>query len=76
MVFLVVQSGNRWSVMEQKDPNTVSGLLKLHLRENGLLSQQSLDQLLPHVGSRDHVRCVSRVQSTLNDTRTTHFTSL
>ena len=45
--------------MEQKDPNTVSGLLKLHLRENGLLSQQSLDQLLPHVGSRDHVRCVS-----------------
>jgi hypothetical protein len=44
----------RWSVMEQKDPNTVSGLLKLHLRENGLLSQQSLDQLLPHVGSRDH----------------------
>jgi hypothetical protein len=40
--------------MEQKDPNTVSGLLKLHLRENGLLSQQSLDQLLPHVGSRDH----------------------
>jgi hypothetical protein len=44
----------RASVMEQKDPNTVSGLLKLHLRENGLLSQQSLDQLLPHVGSRDH----------------------
>ena len=41
--------------MDQKDPNTVSGLLKLHLRETGLLSQQSMDHLLPHVEARDPV---------------------
>ena len=56
-------SGYRAAVMEQKDPNTVSGLLKLHLRENGLLSQQSLNQLLPHVEARDHVCCSCTVGS-------------
>ena len=41
--------------MDQKDPNTVSGLLKLHLRENRLLTAESLSVLLPHVESRDVV---------------------
>ena len=31
--------------MDQLDPNTVSGLLKLHLREHPLLSCQSNDML-------------------------------
>ena len=29
----------RQSVMEQRDPNNISGLLKLHLRENPLLTE-------------------------------------
>ena len=41
--------------MEQKDPNTISGLLKLHLRENGLLSFESMKILSPHLESRDEV---------------------
>ena len=41
--------------MDQKDPNTVSGLLKLHLRENRMLTAESLSVLLPHVESRDVV---------------------
>ena len=28
--------------MAQKDPNNISGLLKMHLRENNLLSQHSV----------------------------------
>lgn len=31
--------------MDQMDPNTVSGLLKLHLREHPLLSHQSISVL-------------------------------
>lgn len=31
----------RAAILKQVDPNTVSGLLKLHLRENPLLSQES-----------------------------------
>lgn len=41
--------------MEQKDPNTISGLLKLHLRENGLLSSESMKVLSPHLESKDEV---------------------
>ena len=41
--------------MDQKDPNTISGLLKLHLRENGLLSGESIAGLMPHIESRDMV---------------------
>ena len=41
--------------MEQKDPNTISGLLKMHLRENNLLSSQSLAGLMPHLESRNNV---------------------
>ena len=31
--------------MGQRDPNNVSGLLKLHLREHPLLSQETFDAL-------------------------------
>ena len=42
--------------MDQRDPNTVSGLLKLHLRENGMLSPESMETLMPHLVTRDVVR--------------------
>lgn len=35
----------RAAIMEQMDPNTVSGLLKLHLREHPLLSHCSNNAL-------------------------------
>ena len=46
----------RSMVMDQRDPNTVSGLLKLHLRENSLLSDESLGTLVPHLEAKDTVR--------------------
>ena len=55
IVLLAVPSCNRSAVMDQKDPNTISGLLKLHLRENGLLSGESIAGLMPHIESRDTV---------------------
>lgn len=35
----------RSSVMDQVDPNNISGLLKLHLRENHLLSSKVVAQV-------------------------------
>lgn len=55
----------RAAVMEQKDPNTISGLLKLHLRENGLLSFESMKILSPHLESRDEEAIVDTVLESL-----------
>ena len=33
---------NSEAVMNQKDPNNISGLLKMHLRERNLLTEESI----------------------------------
>ena len=46
----------RAAVMEQRDPNTISGLLKLHLRERPFLCPRSIAQLDKVLQARDKVR--------------------
>ena len=48
----------RHAVMEQRDPNAISGLLKLHLRENRFLSTASIQSLQNAMGDMvSYLRC-------------------
>lgn len=54
----------RDAVMSQKDPNNISGLLKMHLRENNLLSEGSI-QSISKALEKDIVRCSAVIISML-----------
>ena len=45
LLVLLSPHAHRASIMKQEDPNTVSSLLKLHLREHPFLSHQSITAL-------------------------------
>ena len=51
VIFLLCRS----TVKEQKDPNNISGLLKLHLRENSLLSADVMNKVRELLESKDLV---------------------
>ena len=43
------------SVNDQMDPNNISGLLKLHLRENPLLSSSLITECQEHMSSPNEI---------------------
>lgn len=53
------------AVMEQMDPNNISGLLKLHLRENPFLSADSLSAVEQILSTSDKAEVVPAVVSAL-----------
>ena len=48
-------SSCRSIVMEQKDPNNISGLLKFHLRENSLISSNVMEKLKDEIEKKNFV---------------------